>query len=144
MDSWIPSYDDFAKESTALFHQMTKVEDTPTKVVDKVDAVQKKKETSSLYETATTMVHDATSRVEEVASSMGDVSNVGSLLAETASDLTTINVKAGGKVTAEAKVDVDGTINTNNTVTFALDRYSILYSALASFIAMEAYHYFTK
>ena len=53
-------------------------------------------------------------------------------------DLTSVdvNVKAGGKVEAA--------VTTNSTVTFAVDRNSILYSALASFLAMEAFRYFNR
>ena len=53
-----------------------------------------------------------------------------SLLAATARDLTSIDVTAGGKV------DVDG------TVTFGIDRNTVLYIALAAFLVVEAVNYF--
>ena len=150
----VPSFRDAMKEYSVLSASMSKQPDTIPETPAKVEPVAAKKKddsagvsdtqpadqtahttSESLYESA---AGAASSMLHSASSHMGDIASAGSLLEKTAADLTTIDVKAGGKV------DVDGTLTTNNTVTFALDRNSILYSALASFIAMEAYHYFNK
>jgi len=129
------------KEAATLAASVSSVERTPVPVTSKVDPVKKNTEAQnkpvdatahdtspSLYESASSMLHSASSHFPDIASA-------GSLLEKTAGALTTVDVKAGGKV------DVDGTLTTKNTVTFAVDRNSILYAALSSFIAMELFRY---
>ena len=72
--------------------------------------------------------------LDSISNTMSSMLSSGGDLMSTVKDLTSVdvNVNAGGKV------DLD------TTVTFAVDRNSIIYSALASFVAMELYHYFNR
>lgn len=126
--SWVPSFDDAVKEASILTSSISSVTDRVPDGGGAVDPVAKDKDKdNSLLEQASSVLHN-------VSSHMGDLASAGSLLEKTASELTTVDVRAGGKV------DVNGTLTTKNTVTFALDRYSMLYAGLAIFAAMEAYN----
>lgn len=132
--AWVPSFDNAVKEASVLASSMSSVTDRVPDgkgVVDPVAKEQTEPTGNSMIEQASSVLHTATSH-------MGDLASAGSLLEKTAADLTSVDVRAGGKV------DVDGTLTTNNTVTFALDRYSILYAGLATFAVMEAYAYLNR
>ena len=79
--------------------------------------------------------------IDSLSSTVSDMlGSGGDLMQMAAKDLTSVdvNVNAGGNVA------VDGTLTTNSTASFALDRNSILYSALATFVAMELFQYLNR
>lgn len=122
--AWVPSFDDAVKEASVLASSLSSVTDRVPDgkgVVDPVAKEQTEPTGNSLIEQASSVLHTATSH-------MGDLASAGSLLEKTAADLTSVDVRAGGKV----------------DVVIGVDRYSILYAGLAIFAALEAYSLFNR
>ena len=117
------------KESTALSKMVTPVDTAPVDTaVSKTDGKMPDEESHTPEDKHTNGI------MNSITHTMSSVLGVqDDLISTVAHDLTSVdvNVKAGGRVA------VDGTLTTSNTVTFKVDRYTMLYTALLSFVAME-------